>query len=190
MLLIPCIAPVVAISIPIYAIPVQANCRAWGFQDVEATRFPETRHMKVVRSGLWNGRLHPKELLLVLIYVKGWVDPRDTVPAEGLCQWKIPVTSSAIEPPTFPLAAQCLNKLRHRMAHQQMHTDRQWKSHNTLVLSYVCFTETCRRTTVCERLPVSVMCVSWYKWMTTAPCTVTAFAENINILGKQDSTGS
>ena len=68
-------------------------------------------------------------LYLVLISVRGCVYPRTTVRPEGLCQWKIGITPSGLEPATFQLLAQSLaqSRLHFRPVCALIHENLLWK---------------------------------------------------------------
>ena len=55
--------------------------RPRGFQEVEVPRFQDNWHMKVVRLSALR-----ITMFMVLISVRGWVNPRAIVRPEVLCQ--------------------------------------------------------------------------------------------------------
>jgi hypothetical protein len=77
----------------------QSHYRPW-----QALRVPGDWGSQILRQSA-----HESGKVVVLISVRGWVDPRAIV-RPGLCQWKIPKTPLGIDPATFQFVAQCLNE--------------------------------------------------------------------------------
>jgi len=87
------------------AVPLQASR---GPEFSRKLRFLNTWHRKrmvVSLSAFCTGHFYLQEMLLVLVSVRGWADPKAIVLSEGLYQEKIPMTSSGTEPATSRFVA-------------------------------------------------------------------------------------
>jgi hypothetical protein len=102
----------VHVMITVHTLFLQSHYRPW--QALEGSRRLRIPDYKTIGTWRWQDcqpyapAAFTQETFLVLISVRGWVDPRAIVRLQGLCQWKIP-TPSGIDPATVRFLAQCLN---------------------------------------------------------------------------------
>ena len=95
-----------------WSYPCSGVFRPWGFQEVEASRFQDSQHMKVLRSAVPTSRLYPSGNIPGTHFGYSLSRPRGHTAAGRIMS----MTLSVLKPATFRLVAQCLNQLRHLVA--------------------------------------------------------------------------
>jgi hypothetical protein len=92
------------------AIPIQTSIGSGIPRGIRFSQFLDNRCMNVVRLPAFStGRLNPQEILLVLISVGGWIEPRVTLRPKGL------IIPSGIEPAIFRYVFKYLDQMRHHV---------------------------------------------------------------------------
>jgi hypothetical protein len=105
----------------------------WG---VQISRHSANEGGKVVSPTHRPPILPPSKYPWYSFLLEGESTPGSLVRPEGLYQWKIAVTPSEIEPATFRLVAQCLNRLRHRVPQtHQVHDSKKIKQVLAIILT-------------------------------------------------------
>jgi hypothetical protein len=88
------------------AVPLQAWSGPEGSRKLKFPDFMTTaQDGGKVASLTHRPYLPPRKYTWYSFLLRGWVDPRTIVRPEGVCQWKIPMTPSGIEPATCRFVA-------------------------------------------------------------------------------------
>ena len=101
------------------------SLQAWSSPEgSRKLRFPD--FMTTVQEGgnfsaLPTGCIYPQEISWYSFLLEAESTPRTIVRSEGLCQWKIPMTPSGIEPATFRFVAQHLNHCASAVTQLNLH---------------------------------------------------------------------